>query len=146
MVIQEGFLVLYLFVLVTQPTDLANSVATDKFKVFQTHREGKPFIGIGSKVVLSTVEAPENPIKRALYYKELLESGKVDTHEELASLVGTVRSRVGHFLALLKLDETIKQEVLDLPDGAINERQLRPLTVLSEADQVIAYQKLRFNG
>ena len=62
------------------------------------------------------LEKHPNAIKRALHYKELLDSGQVDSQGELARLSGTPRTTVSAYLRLLGLDEEVRAEALNLSD------------------------------
>ena len=111
----------------------------DKFQVFQIHRSNTPFIGIGKKPVLDAVTGVRhtNPIKRALYYQQLLDESRVDSHAELAEHLGVVRSRVSTILNLLNLNDEIRSFMLRLDDDderlkLLNERRLRPLALIKE--------------
>ncbi len=60
-----------------------------KFHIYQGHRVNTPYIQIGTKrknPPRLKLEKHPNAIKRALHYKELLDSGQVDSQGELSRL------------------------------------------------------------
>ena len=67
--------------------DSTNSgVVWDKFYIYQGHRVNTPYIQIGTKrknPPRLKLEKHPNAIRRALHYKELLDSGQVDSQGEL---------------------------------------------------------------
>jgi len=67
-----------------------------------------------------------NPIRIALEYKEALEHGKHQNQTELAKELNISRARVNQYLRLLKLPDTIQD---DIRSGRVKatERQLRRL-------------------
>ena len=106
--------------MVTRSALLANPcLARHKCHIYQTHKAHEAFIGIGKKPVLEPLEGVRHthPIKRALYYQQLLDEGKVDSHAELARHLGVVRSRVSTVLNVLNLDKEIQDFLLLLEDG-----------------------------
>ena len=65
-------------------------------------------------------------------YRELLDSGQVDSQRQLARLSGTPRSTISAYLRLLNLDRDVQSEVLNLEDSDdrlrfLSEARLRPL-------------------
>jgi len=67
-----------------------------------------------------------NPIHIALAYKEAIESQKVQNQAELAKSLNVTRSRVNQYLRLLKLPESIQD---DVRSGRVKltERRLRKM-------------------
>ena len=82
--------------LVARTLDPTNSgVVWDKFYIYQGHRVNTPYIQIGTKrknPPRLKLEKHPNAIRRALHYKELLDSGQVDSQGELSRLSGTPRT------------------------------------------------------
>lgn len=108
----------------------------DKFHIYQSRR----FIGIGEKPPL-LVEAVKfhNPIRQALWYKQLLEGGQAEKQDELAQQLGVSRSRIASVLRLLNLDEEIREFLLSLDENdarlkRLTERRLRPLLEIRDRD------------
>ena len=63
-----------------------SGVVWDKFYIYQGHRVNTPYIQIGTKrknPPRLKLEKHPNAIKRAHHYKELLDSGQVDSQGEL---------------------------------------------------------------
>ena len=81
--------------LVARTLDPTNSgVVWDKFYIYQGHRVNTPYIQIGTKrknPPRLKLEKHANAIRRALHYKELLDSGQVDSQGELSRLSFTPR-------------------------------------------------------
>ena len=84
--------------LVARTLDPTNSgVVWDKFYIYQGHRVNTPYIQIGTKrknPPRLKLEKHPNAIRRALHYKELLDSGQVDSQGELSRLSFTPRRLV----------------------------------------------------
>ena len=113
----------------------------DKFQFYQIYRGNTPVMRIGEKPVSGPVEAGKyrNPIKRALYYQQLLDEGVVNSQTELAAHAGVVRARIGHFMSLLKLNDEIKEFMRSLDDTdvrlkVLNERRLRPIAQVEDRE------------
>jgi hypothetical protein len=130
--------------LVARTLDPTNSgVVWDKFYIYQGHRVNTPYIQIGTKrknPPRLKLEKHPNAIKRALHYKELLDSGQVDSQGELARLTGTPRSTISAYLRLLRLAPEIQSFALDLEDaddrhGVLTESRLRYLVALRDPDE-----------
>jgi hypothetical protein len=88
-----------------------------------------------------------NPIARAREWKARLTSGVNQISQNmLAGILGVNRARVTQMLNLLALPLKQQEEILALGDTltwpSITERQLRPLLVLSGAEQARAVRKL----
>ena len=88
-----------------------------------------------------------NAIKRALHYKELLDSGQVDSQGELSRLSGTPRTTISAYLRLLGLDEEVRAEALNLSDedervARLTEPRLRHLVGLQPAEQLRRFRAL----
>ncbi len=88
---------------------------------------------IGEKPEYRLVEQQfKNPIRQALWYKQLLDEGRFDTQAELAQALSASRSRVTSILGLLKLDHEVQEFILGLDDkdrqlSRLTERELRVL-------------------
>ena len=127
--------------LVARTLDPTNSgVVWDKFYIYQGHRVNTPYIQIGTKrknPPRLKLEKHPNAIRRALHYKELLDSGQVDSQGELSRLSGTPRTTISAYLRLLGLDEEVREEALNLSDedervARLTEPRLRHLVGLQE--------------
>ena len=92
-----------------------------------------------------------NPLKQALHYCELLQSGQAESQTELSRLIGTSRSTISSYLRLLSLSEAVKGEVLSIDDddnriSMLTEGRLRRLPTLADpAAQSEAFQAI-LNG
>ena len=126
----------------------------DKFHIYQGHKVNAPYIRIGEKgrkPRLLKVQKYPNPLKQALCYRQLLESGQADSQSELARLCGTPRSTVSAYLRLLELDEEIQGVILGLEDGddrleRITEARLRHFLSLQDPLEQQRLQSLIENG
>lgn len=88
-----------------------------------------------------------NPIRQALWYKQLLDEGKFERQEDLAKELGVSRSRVTSVLRLLSLDEGIQEFILGLGDEdelleQLTERKLRSLIQLDKTEQQDQFWKM----
>ena len=93
------------------------------------------------------LEKHPNAIKRALHYKELLDSGQVDSQGELSRLSGTPRTTISAYLRLLGLDEEVRAEALNLSVedervARLTELRLRHLVGLQPAEQLRQFRAL----
>lgn len=126
--------------LVARRPDSSNfGVVWDKFHVHQVHRAGAPRIAIGRRRQPNRLKVPEyrNPLKRALHYRELLDSGLADTQQQLAQLTATPRPTIAAYLRLLSLDEQIQSQALSVSDldgrmAALTLSRLRRLLRVSD--------------
>ena len=66
-----------------------------------------------------------NPIRQALWYKQLLDEGRFNTQAELAQALGVSRSRVASILRLLQLAPEIQEYMKGLAE---TDRRLQVLT------------------
>jgi hypothetical protein len=116
--------------------DSANSgIVWDKFQVFQGHKANTPYIQIGRRTPQSDptkLVHHQNPLKRALQYRSILDAGDADSQAHLARLCDTPRSTIAAYLRLLNLDAKVQTEVLSVDDGdesasCLTEARLRPL-------------------
>ncbi len=86
----------------------------------------------------------ENPILKALEYKDLLLKNGFETQTQLADHLQISRVRVTHYLNLLKLDSSIIDYLSSLKkpseNNTVTERLLRPLTQIKSSYQ----QKKKF--
>ena len=137
--------------LVARTLDPTNSgVVWDKFYIYQGHRVNTPYIQIGTKrknPPRLKLEKHPNAIKRAFHYKELLDSGQVDSQGELSRLSGTPRTTISAYLRLLGLDEEVRAEALNLSDedervARLTEPRLRHLVGLQPAEQLRQFRAL----
>jgi hypothetical protein len=127
-----------------------SGVVWDKFHVDQGHRVNTPDIQIGTKrknPPCLKLEKHPNAIKRALHYKELLDSGQVDSQGELSRLSGTPRTTISAYLRLLGLDEELRAEALNLSDedervARLTEPRLRHLVGLQPTEQLRQFRAL----
>jgi len=108
----------------------------DDLDIFQRFRNRSPFFNIG----LPPSSGPKifpNPITIAQQYKDLLDSGLVQSQTDLAQLLGVSRAKVTQMLNLLKLDEEIQEYILGLDetDGrlkVLTEWRLRELVKIED--------------
>ena len=82
-----------------------------------------------------------NPIIEARRYAELLSRESVSTKAQVAEIFGVSRPRVTQYLNLLKLPKVVRDYLLEHDDEPViisyfTERRLRPLTYLSEHDEI----------
>ena len=80
-----------------------------------------------------------NYLKRALYYQEVIDSGKVESQAQFSEYLGISRPMVSLILRLLKLDDEIKSFILSLDDTdkrhkILTEHQLRPLLQIKDRE------------
>lgn len=103
-------------------------VVWDQSPVFQGHRIKSPYIRIGKKGRkprrLRIVNQP-NPIQRALYLRELLDSGQADSQGELSRLSRIPRTTITAYLRLLDLDAEVRVYLLDFDES---DKRLQLLT------------------
>ena len=81
-----------------------------------------------------------NPIRQALWYKQLLDEGRFSTQAELAQGIGISRSEVASVLRLLQLAPEIQEFMIDLVDAdsrlhVLTERRLRSVVQIDDADE-----------
>lgn len=92
---------------------------------------------------LRTPRVVELP-RKALEWRGLLESGRVQNRAEIARTEGITRARVTQVMAMLRLAPEIHAQILALPRTvsrpAISERALRPIVQTEDSDD----QKLQF--
>ena len=91
----------------------------DRFLIHHFRRDEKPIIAIGHKPhkQLDTRKLHHpNYLKRAMYYQELLDKGYIESQTALAKKVGISRTKTRLILQLVKLDEKIKDFILNLND------------------------------
>ena len=132
--------------MVARTLDSTNSgVVWDKFHVFQGHKRNTPFIQIGKRRRsrrLNVAKQP-NPLKQALAFQDLLDTGQADSQVDLSRLCGTPRSTNPAYLRLLNLDEQVQRSLLQIPNTdqrlhRLTESQLRGLV-----GQDARFQRLR---
>ena len=114
----------------------------DKFQIFQGVRKNTPYIRIGRQPRRTALKVAKhhNPLKQALEYRALLDTGEVDSQTELARLCSTPRSTISAYLRLLGLDAKVQAEALALDDSDerldnLTESQLRGLLGKRSSDQ-----------
>ncbi len=88
-------------------------------------------------------------LRKAIEWKELLESGGVSSQADIARREGLSRARVTQIMDLLNLALDIKEYILSMPEvirrPAITERSLRPLSKLIDTKkQTEAFHQLWF--
>ena len=121
--------------MVAHASDSSNiGLVWDKFHVYQGHRSNTPFIQIGKRRRSRRIEVAKhtNPLKQALAYQDLLDTGQADSQVEISRLCGTPRSTISAYLRLLNLDEKVRQRLLEIPNTdqwlhQLTESQLRGL-------------------
>ncbi len=100
----------------------------DEVVVFQGHRVNTPYIRIGRKERkprrLKAIKH-SNPIKQALCFRELLDSGQADSQGDLSRRCGTPRTTITAYLRLLDLDAEVQACLLQLDD---DDQRLQRLT------------------
>jgi len=125
------------FIFYGRPTAPLTELFTvwDHFPIHHFRRNKKPVIAIGhkppEKLITQKLHHP-NYLKRALYYHELLENDHIESQTALAKQVGISRTKTRLILRLLKLDEKIKDSILNLDDsdprlGFLSVYRLQPL-------------------
>ena len=71
-------------------------------------------------------------LRKALAWRQELDSGAVATQADIARREGLTRARVTQGLMLLRLAPEIQERILDMPESVnaprITERALRPIT------------------
>jgi hypothetical protein len=125
-------------------------VIVDKFFIYQVFSGSSRVIKIGKKSPIGDKLYKEhsNPIKKALFYQNLLDEGLMESQAEISKNLGVVRARISHFISLLKLCDEIKEFILDLSDEdeklkLLNERKLRNIANLNdECNQLKAFWKI----
>ena len=125
-------------------------VVWDKFHVYQGHRANTPYIQIGTtrkNPPRLKLEKHPNAIRRALHYKELLDSGQADSQGELSRLGGSPRTTISAYLRLLGLDEEVRAEALNLSDedervARLTKPRLRHLVGVQPAEQLRQFRAL----
>ena len=88
----------------------------DKFHIFQGHKRNTPFIQIGKRRRSRRLKVAKhpNPLKQALAFQELLDTGHAGSQVELSKLCGTPRSTIAAYLRLLNLDEQVQHSLLEI--------------------------------
>ncbi|MFH1022678.1 MAG: hypothetical protein V1809_04760 [Planctomycetota bacterium] len=86
-------------------------------------------------------------LRKALTWRQELDSGTVAKQVDIARREGVTRARVTQVLMLLRLAPKIQEHILGLPESVapprISERILRPIAVLKSRDrQVQAFQEV----
>ena len=98
-----------------------------------------------------TVATHRNPLKQALEYQALLDTGEAYSQAELARLCRTQRSTISAYLRLLGLDAKVKAEAMTLDDSderldRLTEAQLRGLLGKRSSDQLKSLRVLLNGG
>lgn len=102
-------------------------VVWDQFPVFAGHRGNSPYIRIGHKGRerhAPKVRRHANALKQARHYRDLLDSGQVDSQTHLARLTDTPRSTISAYMRLLGLPEEVQAEALQIGDSDPRARHL----------------------
>jgi hypothetical protein len=86
-------------------------------------------------------------LRKAIEWKDLLESGKVASQAEIAHRESITRSRVTQVMGMLRLAPEIQQQILSMPNAIrrppFTERGLRPIATITDYhDQSQEFQKL----
>ncbi len=115
----------------------------DYFPIHHFRKNKKPIIAIGhekkKQLVTQKLHHP-NYLKKAMYYQELLEKGYVQSQTALAKQVGISRTKTRLILQLLRLDEKIKDFILNLDDtdpglNFLSVYQLQPLLQIQNKER-----------
>jgi len=86
-------------------------------------------------------------LRKAIEWKDSLESGKVASQAEIARHEGVTRARVTQIMSLLRLAPDIQEKILT-PLGTLHrrpltERMLRPIEAISnQTDQLSQFERL----
>jgi len=86
-------------------------------------------------------------LRKAIEWKDSLESGKVASQAEIARHEGVTRARVTQIMGLLRLAPDIQEKILT-PLGTLHrrpltERMLRPIEAISnQTDQLSQFERL----
>lgn len=74
-------------------------------------------------------------LRKAIEWKDLLESGKVASQAEIALREGMTRARVAQIMGMLRLAREIQEKILSFPDTLhrplMTERMLRPIGAIA---------------
>jgi hypothetical protein len=86
-------------------------------------------------------------LRKAIEWKDLLESGKIANQAEIAHQEGITRSRVTQIMGMLRLAPEIQEKILVMPDAIhkslLTERVLRPIgTITNYGNQILEFHKL----
>ena len=86
-------------------------------------------------------------LRKAIEWRELLESGEAANQAEIARREGITRARVTQVMGMLRLAPEIQEHVLSMPDmvrrPALTERRLRPIVQIEECkEQLAAFSEL----
>ena len=75
-------------------------------------------------------------LRKAIEWKDLLESGQIATQADIACQEGITHARVTQVMGLLRLAPEIQKQILSMPDTvqrpSISERRLRPIGTISD--------------
>ena len=91
---------------------------------------------------------PLSPVALALAFQQMMEDGEVNNQSDIAQKTGLTRARVTQVLNLLKLPDSVIQELGAFCDEAqiafYTERRLRPITrIKNTREQINAFRRLR---
>ena len=86
-----------------------------------------PYIHIGRKRGRSTLKVAKhrNPLKQAVCFRELIDSGQADSQGELSRLSGIPRTTITAYLRLLDLDAEVQACLFQFEDS---DKRLQRLT------------------
>ena len=92
----------------------------DDFPIHQLRRNLKPVIalGLGKKYQFATHKLHHpNHLKRAIYYRELIDNEYVESKADLARRAGISRTKTHLILRMTQLDKEIKDFILKMEDS-----------------------------
>ena len=110
-----------------------------KFPIYQSFTNRVAVLSLGHEPSPG-VKIYSNPVKLALQYNEILESGIIASQADLARHLGVSRAKITQILNLLKLPAKIRDFIADLDDTderlrVFTERRLRPLVQCSAVEE-----------
>ena len=75
-------------------------------------------------------------LRKAIEWRDLLDSGKIATQADIARREGITRARVTQVMGMLRFAPEIREKILTMPDAThqplITERVLRPIGTITE--------------
>jgi len=99
-----------------------------------------------------TAKVPKTPrvvelLRRAIEWRQQLDTGEVHTQADIANREGITRARVTQVIGLLRLAPEIKERILSLPDTKhrcpITEPMLRPIGAIADhREQLRKFQRV----
>ncbi len=98
-----------------------------------------------------TARGPKTPrvvelLRKAIEWKDLLESGEFTSQGDIATREGITRARVTQVMGMLRLAPEIQEQILYMPDATrrplVTERILRPIvTITDHQEQLREFHK-----